>query len=252
MPGTFTDVASLKATLDGTDEIGAMLLIDTVQHLAEPQELLTALSTWSLAHGSPPLVLTVPHVAHMDMALKILCGQFEAQEAGPLDPANLRFFTEKTLQRLVEHCGWRVIGKDDLHSLYSEEYDPALRDGLPEEMVAALGATAQAMNPNWSVSHFVWALAPYAIDMAPSTYGESVAPDAASSAPTVDPKATAAVAESLSSIGLVVSEANRRAVLARRSGVVTYPPGPKGWVLRFIYSSPGRAAAFRRAYARLR
>src|SRR5580698_6979521 len=101
-------------------------------------------------------------------------------------------------------------------------------------MVGALDATAQAMNPNWSVSHFVWALEPYAIDMAPSTYGESVA-DAASSASTVDPKATAAVADYLSSVGLVVSEANRRAVLARRSGVVTYPPGPKGWVLKFIY-----------------
>ena len=41
VPGTFTDVASLKATLDGIDGIGAMLLIDVLGHLAEPQELLS-------------------------------------------------------------------------------------------------------------------------------------------------------------------------------------------------------------------
>src|SRR3984957_3492406 len=235
VPGSFTDVASLKATLDGTDEIGAMLLVDTVQHLAEPQELLTTLSVWSLGHGSPPLLLTVPHVAHMDMALKILCGQFEAQESGPLDPANLRFFTEKTLRRLVEHSGWRVIGRDDLHSLYSEEYDAALRDGLPEEMVGALDATAQAMNPNWSVSHFVWALEPSAIDMAPSTYRESIAPDPASPAASVDPKAPSAVAGYLASVGLVVSETNRRAILAHRAAPVLSPYSPKGLVLKFVY-----------------
>jgi len=249
---TFTDVTSLKATLDGMDEIGAMLLIDSLQHFAEPQELLTALSVWSLGHGSPPLILTVPHVAHMDMALKVLSGQFDAQETGPLDPANLRFFTEITLQRLVDHSGWRVIGRDDLHSLYSESYDPALRDGLPEEMVGALDAAAQALNPNWSVSHFVWALAPCAIDMAPSTYGESVAPDPASSTSSVDPKATSAVADYLASVGLVVSETNRRAVLAHRAAPGLSPYRPKGLVLKFVYASPRRAAAFQRVYARLR
>ena len=57
-PGTFTDVASLKSTLDSIDEIGAMLLIDVLQHLAEPQELLTALATWSLG---PRLAASADH-----------------------------------------------------------------------------------------------------------------------------------------------------------------------------------------------
>jgi hypothetical protein len=34
MRGTFTDVASLKATLDAIDDIGAILLVDVLQHLA--------------------------------------------------------------------------------------------------------------------------------------------------------------------------------------------------------------------------
>ena len=193
--GTFTDVASLKATLDGIDDIGAILLTNVLQHLAEPQELLTALSAWSLDHGSPPLLVTVPHVAHVDMALHVLCGHFEVQGAGVLNPANLRFYTEDTLQRLVDRSGWRVVGREDQHSLYSEQYDDGLRDGLPEEMVAAIQATGQAVNPNWSVTHFVWALEPCAVDLAPSSYEQAVASLAPRTGRSITPQATAAVAD---------------------------------------------------------
>ncbi len=253
VPGTFTDVASLKATLDSIDGIGAMLLIDVLEHLAEPQELLSSLASWSLGHGSPRLLVVVPNVAHVDLALQILCGRFEIREAGALSPANLRFFTEDTLHRLLDRSGWRVVGRDDLHSLYSEQYDGGLRDGLPEEMVGALQATAQSVNPNWSVTHFVWALEPLPVDIAPSTYGEAVAPDDLELSPTIDPKATATVADYLASVGLVVSETNRRAVSAKRKLAAESSLSlPKKAVLKVVYSSPRRAAAFRRVYARLR
>jgi hypothetical protein len=253
MRGTFTDVASLKATLDAIDDIGAILLVDVLQHLAEPQELLTALAAWSRDHGSPPLLVTVPHVAHVDTAVSVLCGHFEVQDAGVLHPANLRFFTEDTLQRLVDRSGWRVVGRDDQHSLYSEQYDVGLRDGLPEEMVAALQATAQAVNPNWSVTRFVWALEACPVDMAPSTYGEAVASVGPRTAPPIDPKATAAVADYFASVGLMASETTRRAVAEqRRAAGLASLSLPKRAVLKVVYSSPGMTAAFNRAYARLR
>jgi hypothetical protein len=253
LPGTFTDVASLKATLDGIDGIGAMLLIDVLEHLAEPQELLSSLASWSLDHGSPRLLVVVPNVAHVDLALQILCGRFDVREAGALSPANLRFFTQDTLERLLDRSGWRVVGKDDLHSLYSEQYDGGLRDGLPEEMVVALQATAHSVNPNWSVTRFVWALEPRPIDVAPSTYGEAVAPDDLQSTTTIDAKATATIAAYLASVGLVASETNRRAVLAkRRAAAESSLSLSKKAVLKVVYSSPRAAAAFRRLYARLR
>jgi hypothetical protein len=251
--GTFTDVASLKATLDAIDDIGAILLIDVLQHLAEPQELLTALAAWSRDHGSPSLLVAVPHVAHVDMALNILCGHFEVQDAGVLHPANLRFFTEDTLQRLVDRSGWRVVGRDDQHSLYSEQYDVGLRDGLPEEMVAALQATAQAVNPNWSVTRFVWALEPCPVDVAPSTYGEAVASAGPGTAPHIDPEATAAVADYFASVGLMASETTRRSVAAQRRAAAQRSLSlPKRAFLKVVYSSPGMAEAFKRVYARLR
>lgn len=253
VPGTFTDVASLKAILDAIDGVGAMLLVDVLEHLAEPQELLTSLASWSLDHGSARLFVVVPNVAHVDMALQVLCGRFEVRESGALSPANLRFFTEETLQRLLDRSGWRVVGRDDVHSLYSEQYDGGLRDALPEEMVGALQATAQSVNPNWSVTHFVWALEPRAVDIAPSTYGEAVAPDDLQLTSTIDPKVTRTVAEYLASVGLVASETNRRAAAAKRKAAAEASLSlPKKAVLKVVYSSPRGAAAFRRVYARLR
>jgi hypothetical protein len=252
VPGAFTDVTSLKATLDGVERVGAVLLVDLLQRLADPQELLTALATWALDHGSPSLVVTVPHVAHIDMALNLLCGQFDVQQAGPLDPANLRFFTEETLQRLLERSGWRRVGRDDLRSLYSEEYEAGLRNGLPEEMMGALQATAEAVNPNWSVTHFVWALEPQPVDMAPSSYLEAVAPEEPRPASLVSLEATEEVAAYLASVGLVVSETNRRAVYIERNRLSqTSLYHLKQLVLKLIYGSPRLGAAFKRLYGRL-
>jgi hypothetical protein len=254
IPGPLADTASLKAALDGQDGVGAVLLVDLLQHLAEPQELLSDLATWALGHGSPTLLVAVPHVAHLDMALHVLCGRFEIEQSGPLDPANLRFLTEDSLQRLVERSGWRVVSRDDRRSVYSEQYEAGLRNGLPEEMMGALQATAQAVNPNWSVTHFVWALEPVPVEAAPSTYGEAVASAGPRTAPSIAPEATAVVAEYLASVGLVVSETNRRAVAAHRQEPSTGPSlsYPKQVALRFIYRSPRRAAVFKRLYDRLR
>ena len=134
------------------------------------------------------------------------------------------------------------MSRNDLHSLYSEQYDAGLRDGLPEEMVGALQATAQAVNPNWSVTHFVWALEPCPVDMAPSSYGEAVAPAASHTAASIDPKASAAVADYLASVGLVVSETNRRAVDRAARAATESPAVPEESCpqVRLQLTPPGR------------
>ncbi len=251
--GTFTDVASLKATLDGIDDIGAILLVDVLQHLAEPQELLTALAAWSLDHGSPCLLVTVPHVAHVDMASVSCAVNSTSRTRGSSIRRTCASSPRTRCNAWSIGQGGSVVGRDDHHSLYSEQYDAGLRDGLPEEMVAALQATAQAVNPNWSVTHFVWALEPCPVGMAPSSYGEAVAPVAPRTAPSIAPRATAAVADYFASVGLMASETTRRAVAEqRRAAARSSLSLPKKAVLKVVYSSPGLAAAFKRVYTRLR
>jgi hypothetical protein len=250
--GTLADAASVKAVLDGMENTGAILLVDVLQHLAEPQELLDALSTWSRANGCPPLVIATPNVAHVDIAFQMIAGRFEVQEAGVLEASNLRFFTEETLQRLVERSGWRPVQRQDLHALFSEAYDEALRDALPEELVGAFQTSAQALNPNWSVAHFVWVLEPHVVELAPNTYGEAVAPATRTGPASIDPEAAAAVSDYLASVGLVVSEVNRRAVAAGRAANGPQLPLSKQLMLKVAYGSPRRAAAFKRVYNRFR
>ena len=251
--GTFADVASTKAVLDTARDVGAILLVDVLQHLAEPQELLDALSTWSRANGCPPLVVATPNIAHVDVALQMLAGRFETQESGALRASNLRFFTEESLQRLIERSGWRLEGRDDLHALFSENYDERLRDALPEELLGALQMSAQALNPNWSVAHFVWVLMPQVVDFAPTTYEEAVAPATRSGEASIGPHATAAVSDYLESVGLLVSEAKRREVAAaRRAAEGPRLPWSKQILLKVIYGSPRLAAAFKRVYGLLR
>jgi hypothetical protein len=250
--GTLADAASVKAVLDGMEQTGAILLVDVLQHLAEPQELLDALSTWSRANGCPPLVIATPNVTHVDMAFQMIAGRFDVSEAGVLEASNLRFFTEETLQRLIERSGWRLVRRHDLHALFSEAYDEGLRDALPEELVGALQTSAQALNPNWSVAHFVWALEPYGVELAPSSYGEAVAPATPPRPASIDPEAAAAVSDYLASVGLVVSEMNRRAVAAHRASSGPSLSVSKQLMLKIAYGSPRRAAAFRRVYGRFR
>jgi hypothetical protein len=250
--GTLADAASVKAVLDRMEHTGAILLVDVLQHLAEPQELLDALSSWSRANGCLPLVIATPNVAHVDMAFQMIAGRFDVHETGVLQASNLRFFTEETLQRLVERSGWRLVHRQDLHALFSETYDEILRDSLPEELVGALQTSAQALNPNWSVAHFIWALEPQVVDLAPSTYGQAVAPASPPGPASIDPEATAAVSDYLASIGLLVSEMNRRTVAAQRGVSGPYLSPSKQLMLKFLYGSPRRAAAFNRVYSRFR
>jgi hypothetical protein len=247
--GTLADPTSVKAVLDGMEEIGAILLLDVLQHFAEPQELLEALSTWSRSNGCPPLVIATPNVTHVDMAFQMIAGRFDVQEAGVLESSNLRFFTEATLQRLVERSGWRLVRRHDLHALFSEAYDEGLRDALPEELVGALQTSAQALNQNWSVAHFVWVLEPHVVELAPSTYEEAVVP-ATPGHESIHPKTTVAVFDYLASVGLLVSEKNRRTVAAERAA--SELPLSKQVMLKVIYASPRTAAAFKRVYNRFR
>ena len=178
VPGPFSDVSSLKSTLDGIDGIGALVLTDVLQHLAEPQDLLTALAAWSLDHGSPPLLdrrtSCRPRGHRPAGHVRPIRGEPGGWPSRSGEPA---LSSPRTLCNAFSTArdGASCAGKT-CDSLYSEQYDDGLRDGLPEELVGALQASAQAVNPNWAVTYFVWALEPCPVDMAPSSYGEAVAP----------------------------------------------------------------------------
>ncbi len=251
-PGDLSAFDTVQPRLDELESVGALCLIDIIEHLAGPQELLASLSEWSLKHGEPSLVVSVPNVAHFDVGLRLLCGQWDQSPGGLLDPGTLRFFTESTLQRMFERCGWSVVARDDFVNLRTDQYDAVLNDNLPVEMIGALRTLSGTYNPKASVQQFVWVLTPFPVSSPPTTFLEAIgAQDAAEGAAEegVPPTDNRALQEYLEAVGLVSSETNRRAAKQMQSSLK--------WRLRMgtikkVSESPRVAVAFRKFHGWLR
>jgi 2-polyprenyl-3-methyl-5-hydroxy-6-metoxy-1,4-benzoquinol methylase len=257
---TQVDLADLDAVtnaldkVDGSNSVGAMMLLDVLEHLLQPQELLATLSEWALDHGEPLLVVSVPNVSHFDIAFRLLCGKWIPTETGLLDSTHIRFFTEQTLTHLFERTGWEIVARDNFSIIRGDQYDAPLTDSLPAEMVGALRVLSEAENPNGAVQQFVWAVRPVLVAEAARTYLEAVGLSEAERRqhPTANLYPVRAY---LGSVGILASEANRRAVEGGRNGggngrsSMTQRIGDyKQAVLREAYKNPRRGAAFKRVY----
>jgi 2-polyprenyl-3-methyl-5-hydroxy-6-metoxy-1,4-benzoquinol methylase len=279
-----TDIDALCAALDGLEPVGAFMILDVLEHLTQPQQLLSALSDWALKHGEPSLVVSVPNVSHFDLGLRLLCGRWTPTETGMLDSTHLRFFTEDTLERMMGRCGWAVVAREDYETLHTDQYDSELNDALPVEMMGALRMLAESANAQASVQQFVWALKPFAVPAPPETYLQAVCPPPAEPAEattdaqpdeapggvgvagapsggegdepapsTIETTATA-LRTYLMSVGLIASEQSRRAQGLPADDGSSYPVVPR-WkrkAIDTIYRNKRSAELFQRVYRRLR
>jgi 2-polyprenyl-3-methyl-5-hydroxy-6-metoxy-1,4-benzoquinol methylase len=214
-----SDLDAVRTALDGVDHVGGLMLLDVIEHLMQPQELLSALSSWALDNGRPTLVLSVPNVSHFDVALRLLCGRWIPTTLGLLDSTHIRFFTEETLTNLVRRTGWEIVARENFSALRTDQYDQGLADAMPPEMIAALRVLAETENPDAAVMQFVWALRPVPATDPPASYLDAVG----LSAEEVGRGASSdmvPVRDFLASAGILASEAARRALSAHleRSG----------------------------------
>lgn len=237
------DTGAVQSVLDDIGDVGAFMLLDVIEHLVEPHKLLAALSAWSSKHGEPTLVVSVPNATHFDLGLRLLCGRWVPTDTGLLDSTHLRFFSEVSLCRLFERCGWTVVSRNDFSTLRTDQYDPELNDALPAELIGALHVLSDACNPNAAVQQFVWALQPSPVAAPPTSYLQAVGDvDGAGGRPP-RPTGSKAVRDYLVSVGLLASETNRRAAKHLRYGA---GPRWKRTILRNVNRSPRTAAAYRK------
>ena len=236
------DARSVADALGAHAAVGSVLLLDVVGRLRQPHLLLSQLSEWSRAHGDVPLVVAEANATHIDHGLNLLAGHWDP--AGPDHPAHeqLHHFTEVRLNRLLERCGWVRTARDDVRSVRSDQHDAALVDCLPVEMVGALTVLSEAFNPQWAVERFVWVLTPTADGPRATSFADALAPGPDVTPRTYTDDQHRAVGRYLDSVGLVVTEANRRAVDRGRSP----HPAWRRTVARLAQSSPRTASAYRR------
>ncbi len=102
-------------TMDVHAELGdatfdVIVAADVLEHLRDPKRCLVA----CLEHLAPggEVVLSIPNVAHADLRLALMQGEFEYQPLGLLDEGHLRFFTRQSLERFLAECNLVVLEWD--------------------------------------------------------------------------------------------------------------------------------------------
>lgn len=89
-----------------------ILMLDVIEHLAEPEQFLLDLRNRSAANGSsksaPLCVISTPNVAFAAVRLNLLLGRFNYAERGILDITHKRLFTRKSLLAALTQCGYAV------------------------------------------------------------------------------------------------------------------------------------------------
>lgn len=84
-----------------------ILLLDVLEHLQRPQRLLDEAKKLLAPRGV--LIVSVPNVANFTIRAMLLAGKFEYTDRGILDWGHMRFFTRKSIRRLLRQSGYQVI-----------------------------------------------------------------------------------------------------------------------------------------------
>jgi len=84
-----------------------ILLLEAIEHVTDPEGLVR--DCLSLLRPGGQVVLSVPNAANITVRLLLLFGRFDYKPRGILDRRHLRFFTRKTIRKLMEGQGYAII-----------------------------------------------------------------------------------------------------------------------------------------------
>lgn len=120
-----TDLEALGALLDGIDgPVGAILLLDVIEHLPEPWHVLRFLSENAGSWGSPKLVVSIPNVTHRDVAAKLVAGRWDVTPTGLLDSTHLQMFSAQRVDEMMRDTGWSEVSRADFPLAHSDQRFP--------------------------------------------------------------------------------------------------------------------------------
>lgn len=89
-----------------------IILGDILEHLVNPEILLSKLKKHLSPNGA--IITSIPNILHYSAMLQILSGSFEYSDSGILDRTHLRFFTKYNCVKLLEQCGYQIVGFDKI------------------------------------------------------------------------------------------------------------------------------------------
>jgi 2-polyprenyl-3-methyl-5-hydroxy-6-metoxy-1,4-benzoquinol methylase len=89
-------------------EHDVLLMLDIIEHLKDPERFMGQLRM-QFDYQTKKLILTTPNAAFFVQRLMLLFGQFNYGKAGILDRTHTRLFTFRTIQRLLQDEGFRIV-----------------------------------------------------------------------------------------------------------------------------------------------
>ena len=156
-------VATEQAVLAqlGNREVAAITLLDTIEHLLDPDAALAMLRRIAERVGAP-LVVSVPNVSHLDIAVKLLVGRWDVTTSGLLDDTHVAFYNDARLAAVFGRCGWAEIGAADFELRHSDQHFPADLVALSQatQLGQLLRQVRTASGPHAFVNQFVRAYLP--------------------------------------------------------------------------------------------
>ena len=109
------DVEAPEVLAQLTGPYDVILAGDLLEHLRAPERLLAALRP-ALAPGGG-WVISVPNVAHWSVRKELLLGRFDYTARGIMDRSHLRWFTRRSLARMLAAAGYRVQRLSGVYTL---------------------------------------------------------------------------------------------------------------------------------------
>ena len=93
--------------LDNLGTFDLILALDVLEHLKNPNRVLLQLAKMLSPTGT--IIVSVPNIARISVAVRLLFGKFEYADSGIMDQTHLRFFTAASAVKLMNLAGIEVL-----------------------------------------------------------------------------------------------------------------------------------------------
>jgi 2-polyprenyl-3-methyl-5-hydroxy-6-metoxy-1,4-benzoquinol methylase len=99
-------LANAKKRLEGR-KFDKILLLDVIEHVPDSEGMVR--DCMDLLRPGGQLIISVPNIANISVRLMLLLGRFDYMPRGIMDRTHFRFFTRKTIRKLIEDQGFSII-----------------------------------------------------------------------------------------------------------------------------------------------
>ena len=109
--GLFPDV---RDQLEPGEHFDAIYFNDVLEHMTEPEAALRAARELFTRDGV--VIASIPNIRHISvLGPLIFRDEFKYRESGILDRTHFRFFTKRSIQRMLVSEGWKVETMEGIH-----------------------------------------------------------------------------------------------------------------------------------------